>query len=83
VACEYSLVGCIRVQPDLLEEVRGVVCEVPSAENLGCEYEAGNLRTSKFSTLEAIPIMSANCQLFLKVIGVDDSSQRGFGVDWG
>ena len=58
---EHLLVGCIGVQPYLLEEVRGVVREVPSAENLSCEYEASNLRASELGTLEAISVMCANC----------------------
>ena len=58
---EHLLIGCIGVQPYLFEEVCGVVCEVPSAENLSCEYETSNLRASELSTLEAISVMCANC----------------------
>lgn len=75
-------VGCIRTQANLLEKVSGVVCKVSATEHLGCEGTAGDLRASKLGTLETISVMCAKGQLFLEIIGVYDSGQRSFWVDW-
>ena len=63
------------------EEVGAVVCEADTAENLAGEAEAGNLGPTTLNPLQTVEVGSADRQLLLEVIGVDDGGEGVLDVN--
>ena len=64
-----------------MKEVGRVVGEANPAENLACKNNAGDLCSAELESLKAIPVTGTDGELFLKIVGIDDSYESLHGVD--